>query len=357
MSADIYKLQNNMREKSEAFRNKGGLLLAIETSCDETAAAVLSAPRSVLSMSVHTQIPLHKEFGGVVPELASRSHVERLGPVVSDALQKAGCTFFDLGAVAVTYGPGLVGALLTGVSYAKGVALASDIPLIGVNHIEGHIAANYLSYGELEPSFVCLVASGGHSHIVLVEDYRKFSLIGKTRDDAAGEAFDKAARALGLSYPGGPQLEQLALNGDPNAYAFHSSLNEGDSFDFSFSGIKTAVVNLLHNAEQKGETLSYADVAASFQRAVVNALAEKSVRAALSLKQKKLALAGGVSANRALREAMRILAEKADISFHCPEFRFCTDNAAMIGCAGYYALLNGESSTLSLNAVPALTLG
>jgi N6-L-threonylcarbamoyladenine synthase len=352
MHADAFTHQNKLK----SIRSDGGLLLAIETSCDETAAAVLNTPRNVLSMSVYTQIPLHKQYGGVVPELASRSHVEKLGPVVSDALKKASCTFNDLDAVAVTYGPGLVGALLTGVSYAKGVALALDIPLIGVNHIEGHIAANYLSYSELEPPFVCLVASGGHSHIVLVEDYRKFSLIGKTRDDAAGEAFDKAARALGLSYPGGPQLEQLALNGDPSTYAFHSSLNEGEGFDFSFSGIKTAVVNLLHNAKQKGETLSYADVAASFQRSVVNALAEKSVRAAQSLKQKKLALAGGVSANRSLREAMRIRAEKAGISFYCPEFRFCTDNAAMIGCAGYYALLDGERSALSLNAVPSLTL-
>lgn len=357
MHADASKRQDGIWQKFEVIRSGSGLLLAIETSCDETAAAVLNTPRNVLSMSVYTQIPLHKQYGGVVPELASRSHVERLGPVVSDALEKANCTFDDLNAVAVTYGPGLVGALLTGVSYAKGIALALDIPLIGVNHIEGHIAANYLSYGELEPPFVCLVASGGHSHIMLVEDYRKLSLIGKTRDDAAGEAFDKAARALGLSYPGGPQLEQLALNGDPNAYAFHSSLNEGEGFDFSFSGIKTAVVNLLHNAEQKGETLSYADVAASFQRSVVNALAEKSVRAALSLHQKKLALAGGVSANRSLREAMQVRAEKAGISFYCPEFCFCTDNAAMIGCAGYYALLGGESSALSLNAVPALTLG
>lgn len=352
MHADASILKN----PAEPLLKEGGLVLAIETSCDETAAAVLNAPRSVLSMSVYTQIPLHKQYGGVVPELASRSHVEKLGPVVSDALNKAGCTFHDIAAVAVTYGPGLVGALLTGVSYAKGLALALDIPLIGVNHIEGHIAANYISYSELEPPFVCLVASGGHSHIVLVEEYRKFSLIGKTRDDAAGEAFDKAARALGLSYPGGPQLEQLALNGNPNAYAFHSSLNEGEGFDFSFSGIKTAVVNLLHTAKQKGETLSYADVAASFQRSVVNALAEKSVRAALSLSKNKLALAGGVSANKSLREALRMRANKAGISFYCPEFRFCTDNAAMIGCAGYYALLSGEHSELSLNAVPALTL-
>ncbi|MCE5234815.1 MAG: tRNA (adenosine(37)-N6)-threonylcarbamoyltransferase complex transferase subunit TsaD [Clostridiaceae bacterium] len=341
----------------EKFRREKGLLLAIETSCDETAAAVLDAPRGVRSMSVHTQIPLHAQFGGVVPELASRSHVERLGPVVEDALQKAKCTFGDLSAVAVTCGPGLVGALLTGVSYAKGIAFAKGLPLVGVNHIEGHIAANYLSCPELEPPFVCLIASGGHSHIVLVEGYRKFFLIGKTRDDAAGEAFDKAARALGLPYPGGPALERLALDGDPNAYAFRSVLNEDESFDFSFSGIKTAVVNLLHTATQKGESVSRADIAASFQRAVVNALAEKSLRAALLSGHKKLALAGGVSANKALREAMRNRAEKAGVSFYCPDFRFCTDNAAMIGCAGYYALLANESSPLSLNASPALSLG
>lgn len=344
------------KAKLEKFREGSGVLLAIESSCDETAAAVLSAPREVRSMSVHTQIPLHREFGGVVPELASRSHVERLGPVVEDALAKANCAFGDLDGVAVTFGPGLVGALLTGVSYAKGVALAKGIPLIGVNHIAGHVAANYLSYRELEPPFVCLIASGGHSHIVLVEGYETFSLLGKTRDDAAGEAFDKAARALGLSYPGGPALENLALSGDPNAYAFHSSLNEGAGLDFSFSGVKTAVVNLLHNAEQKGEEISRADVAASFQRAVVNALAEKSVRAALGLGQKKLALAGGVSANCALRAAMQSRADAAGIAFYCPEFRFCTDNAAMIGCAGYYALQSGRTSPLSLNARPALTL-
>ena len=356
MDIDLVNRQEAVSEKLQKFRREGGILLAIETSCDETAAAVLNAPRRLLGASVHTQIPLHRQFGGVVPELASRSHVERLGPVVRDALLKAGVTFDELDAVAVTYGPGLVGALLTGVSYAKGIALSKGLPLIGVNHIEGHIAANYLSYSELEPPFVCLIASGGHSHIVLVEDYGCFSLVGKTRDDAAGEAFDKVARALGLSYPGGPALENLALEGNPNAYAFHSSLNEGEGFDFSFSGIKTAVVNLLHNAQQKGEPLLFADIAASFQRAVVNALAEKSVRAALACGQKKLALAGGVSANRALRDAMAARAAKDGISFYCPEFRFCTDNAAMIGCAGYYALLRGETSPLSLNAVPALAL-
>lgn len=332
------------------------LLLAIESSCDETAAAVLKGGREVLSMSVHTQIPMHRVYGGVVPELASRSHVERVGPVVQDALDKAAVTLDDIDAIAVTCGPGLVGALLVGVSYAKGLAYAKGLPLIGVNHLAGHIAANYLTYPDLEPPFMCLVASGGHSHIMEVADYHRFNLIGCTRDDAAGEAFDKAARSLGLPYPGGPELEKLALSGDPNKFPFNSALNKDETPDFSFSGIKTAVVNLMHNAEQKGETLNHADIAASFQRAVCDALTLKSVRAAVDKGYSTLALAGGVSANKALRSSLQSACDKAGIRFCCPDFRFCTDNAAMIGCAGHFALRAGMISELSLNALPALKL-
>jgi N6-L-threonylcarbamoyladenine synthase len=332
------------------------LILAIETSCDETAAAVLKGGGEVRSMAVHTQIPLHQKYGGVVPELASRSHVERIGDVVAQAMRGADCAFAGIHAIAVTHGPGLVGALLVGVSYAKGLALALGLPLIGVNHIAGHIAANYLTYPGLEPPFVCLVASGGHSHIVLVEDRCRFSLIGKTRDDAAGEAFDKVARVLGLGYPGGPALESLARAGNPDAYAFPAALRGEATFDFSFSGPKTAVINLLHTAEQKGEKLNAADVAASFQRAVVQTLTEKSVRAAKEAGVGTLALAGGVSANLALREAMREAAQSAGLRFCCPDFKYCTDNAAMIACAGHHALMAGELSGLNLNALPGLSL-
>ena len=334
----------------------GFTLLAIESSCDETAAAVLKGARDVVSTSVHTQIPIHQKYGGVVPEIASRSHVERIGSVVSDALEKADVGFSDIDAIAVTYGPGLVGALLVGVSYAKGLALSLGVPLAGVNHIAGHIAANYITHKELEPPFVCLVASGGHSHILHVKDYMSFELLGCTRDDAAGEAFDKAARVLGLSYPGGPLLEKLAAGGDKNAYKLHTGFNTTQSLDFSFSGIKTAVINIIHNAEQKGEAINRADVAASFQSAVVETLCDKSVRACMIAGVDKLVLAGGVSANKALRLRLEECAKARGLSFYCPEFKYCTDNAAMIGCAGYYALMRGCRSDLSLNAEPALRL-
>jgi len=338
-------------------QNKDALLLAIESSCDETAASVLRGDREVLSMSVYTQIPLHRKFGGVVPELASRSHVEKIGEVVNYALESANVAIDDISAIAVTCGPGLVGALLVGVSYAKGLAFAKGLPLIGVNHLAGHIAANYLTYPDLKPPFMCLVASGGHSHIIKVEDYHKFTLLGRTRDDAAGEAFDKVARALGLPYPGGPELEKLAREGDPNKYPFHSDLNQSmEESDFSFSGIKTAVVNLLHNAEQKGETLNPADIAASFQRAVCDALTMKSVHAAKRYGMDTLALAGGVSANKALRGALEAECQRQGVRFCCPDFRFCTDNAAMIACAGHYGLMAGQLSGLELNAVPNLML-
>ena len=330
-------------------------ILSIESSCDETAAAVIENGRIVRSNVVHTQIPIHKKYGGFVPEIASRNHVESVGPVVDKALSDADLTLDEIDGIAVTAGPGLIGALLVGLSYAKGLAMARDIPFYGTNHLAGHIAANYLTYPDLEPPFTCLVASGGHSHIVFVEDYDRFILLGRTRDDAAGEAFDKVARVLGLPYPGGPELEKLALSGDPKTYRFHSAFNEGNGSDFSFSGIKTAVINLLHTAEQKGESINRADVAASFQRELTDVLTRKSVRAALQRKT-GLALAGGVSANKALRTALETECRKADIPFWCPDFRYCTDNAAMIGSAGYYCMKKGHFSDLSLNAKANLAL-
>lgn len=334
------------------------LILAIETSCDETAAALVRGGREVVSSAVHTQIPLHVVYGGVVPEIASRNHVEMIRPVVDKALTDGGCTLSDVDAVAVTYGPGLVGALLVGLNYAKGLAYAAEKPFIGVNHISAHIAANYITYPELTPPFTCLVASGGHSHIIRVLDYDRYELIGKTRDDAAGEAFDKAARVLGLPYPGGPSLEKLALAGNPDAYRFHSAFNEGDGFDFSFSGIKTAVINLLHTMDQKGEAYEKADVAASFQQTLVHILTEKSVRAALLSgdSHPKLALAGGVSANKALRHALETRCGEKGVSFYCPDFRYCTDNAAMVGAAAGYLYKARRFSPLSLNAVPYLPI-
>lgn len=344
-------------KKAENLIKKGSaVILSVETSCDETAAAVVRDGRHVLSNVVHTQIPIHKKYGGVVPELASRSHVERLRPVTEKALSDAGITLSDVDAVAVTYGPGLVGALLAGVSYAKGLALAEDLPLVGVNHIHGHIAANYISCPELRPPFICLVVSGGHSHIVSVKDYFCLELLGRTRDDAAGEAFDKAARVLGLGYPGGPKLEKLAQKGDETAYRFHSSFNAGEHLDFSFSGLKTAVINLLHNAGQKGEPVNPADVAASFQLSIIEILTAKTIKAALASGLGSVALAGGVSANRLLRETMQKAAESRGLKFYCPEFKYCTDNAAMIGSAGFYALMAGRLNGLDLNAKANLSI-
>jgi len=347
----------NAKERYENLINtKQGLLLAIETSCDETAAAVVDSGRRVVSNVVHTQIPLHQVYGGVVPEIASRSHVEKIGPVVDRALAEAGVTLSDLSGIVVTHGPGLVGALLVGLNYAKALAMAADLPFAGVNHIASHIAANYLTFPDLEPPFTCLVASGGHSHIIRVNDYDSFTLIGRTRDDAAGEAFDKIARILGLPYPGGPHLEKLAREGDPHAIRFHSAFNEGAGFDFSFSGLKTAAINELHNRQQRGESVNAADVAASFQHTLVEVLSEKAVRAAVREGDGTLALAGGVSANTMLRETLEQKCKKQGIRFCCPDFRYCTDNAAMVGSAGFYRLLKKEPDTLDLNAVPNLSL-
>ena len=341
------------KQKQQALTLRGdAVVLSIETSCDETAAAVVRNGREVLSNAVYTQIPLHRIYGGVVPELASRNHVERITEIVRTALKDADMTLDDIDAIAVTCGPGLVGALLVGVSYAKALALSHDLPLVGTNHILGHIAANYLTFPDLKPPFTCLIASGGHSHIVRVMDYDACELIGKTRDDAAGEAFDKVARVLGLPYPGGPELEKLAKAGDPKAIAFHSAFNESESFDMSFSGLKTAVINVLHTAEQRGETVSRADLAASFQYAVNTILSDKAVRAS----DGTLALAGGVSANRNLRDMLSRKCAEKGIRFCCPDFRYCTDNAAMIGSAGFYLLMKGHLSDLDLNATPYLPI-
>lgn len=304
----------------------------------------------MLSNVIHSQIDIHRAFGGVVPELASRSHVEVVGPIVKRALAEAGRTLDDIDAIAVTNGPGLIGCLLVGVSYAKGLALAKGLPLVPVQHIVGHIFANFIAHPTLEPPFVCLVASGGHSHIIAVEDYRTLRLLGRTRDDAAGEAFDKAARALGLPYPGGPSLEKLARQGDPDAFSFHSAFNAAPHFDVSFSGLKTAVINQIHNAAQKGVELPRADLAASFQHAVTQILADKTTRACVEQGYRAVALAGGVAANTRLREAFAARAHERGLEFFVPPHELCTDNAAMIGCAGYYAFMAGETAGLDLNA-------
>ncbi len=327
-------------------------ILAIETSCDETAAAVVRDGRSVLSNAVYSQIPLHERFGGVVPELASRNHVDQLGPTVQRALSEAHLALTDVDAIAATSHPGLIGALLTGLNYAKGLSLALSLPFIGVDHIAGHIAANYLDHPDLAPPFLALVASGGHSHIFHVASYTDIRLLGRTRDDAVGEAFDKVARALGLGYPGGPKLERLALSGDPHAIGFPLSLQAG--LDFSFSGLKTAVINQLHTAQQREKApLSHAqlaDIAASFQHCAVRQLCEKARAALKQTGLSTLVLAGGVSANRTLTQQLLETAQNENALFFSPSPPYTGDNAAMIACAGYYSLLTGRRDCLDLNA-------
>ena len=330
-------------------------ILAIESSCDETAVAIVRDGREILANCILSQIDRHALFGGVVPEIASRMHVEALDPLVDEALSRANMALSDLDAVAVTHGPGLVGALLTGVSYAKALAYALGVPLAAVNHIEGHVSANYLAHPELEPPFACLVASGGHSHVILVERYGAYRLLGQTIDDAAGEAFDKVARVLGIPYPGGPLLDRLAEEGDDGRYRFPHPRTDGP-YDFSFSGLKTAVVNRAHNLRQLGEEIVPADFAASFRRAVVDMLVEKSVRAAADLGVKRLAAAGGVAANRLLRRELARRGEAAGLEVFLPPVELCTDNAAMIASAAYYRLLDGEVAGLGLNALPSIRM-
>jgi N6-L-threonylcarbamoyladenine synthase len=337
--------------------NKDITILAIETSCDETSAAVVRNGRHVLSNVISTQIDIHKKFGGVVPEVASRKHLENVNIIVQEAMQQAGIKLEEIDAVAVTSGPGLVGALLIGLTTAKALAYSINKPLIGVNHIEGHIAANYIQHKELQPPFVCLVASGGHSHIVKVADYDSFDILGKTRDDAAGEAFDKIARALGLGYPGGPLIDKLSAEGNPAAIGFPRVFLEEGSYDFSFSGLKSAALNYLNSMKMKEEKINVADVAASFQAAVVEVLAEKLVRAAAEHNSKYAVLAGGVAANSKLREELQRLGNQRGIEVLYPSPILCTDNAAMIGSAAYYRFIKGTSSDMTLNARPNLTIG
>lgn len=332
------------------------LILGIESSCDETAAAVVKNGREALSNVINTQIDIHKQFGGVVPEVASRRHIETIDAVIDEALEKAGITFDDITAVAVTYGPGLVGALLVGVSAAKALAFAAKKPLVPVHHIKGHIMANFIEHKNLAPPFVCLVASGGHSHIVEVKSFTELEILGRTRDDAAGEAFDKIARVLGLGYPGGPLIDKLAKDGNKNAVNFPRVKMNGESLDFSFSGVKTAVINHIHKLEQNGESYNKADIAASFQEAVTDALCSHTIEAAKRTDNKTIALAGGVASNSALREKMAEEAGKEGIKVLYPSPVLCTDNAAMIACAGYYSYINGETADMTLNAVANLQL-
>lgn len=332
-------------------------ILAIESSCDETAAAVIKNGREVCSNIIFSQIELHKLYGGVVPEIASRKHIEKINQVIEEALSEASITLEDIDAIAVTYGPGLVGALLVGVAEAKAIAYATGKPLVGVHHIEGHIAANYIENLDLEPPFMCLVVSGGHTHLVKVLDYDQFEIVGKTRDDAAGEAFDKVARAIGLGYPGGPKIDALAKEGNKEAIPFPRAKVEGNEYDFSFSGLKSAVLNYLNQCEMKQMEVDSADVAASFQFAVIDVLTTHAIQATKEMGMDKLAVAGGVASNSSLRESLQKACEKEGIHFYHPLPLYCTDNAAMIGVAGYYSYKKGIRHGLDLNAVPNLKIG
>ena len=348
--------ETNARAQAEALRQSGhATILAIESSCDETAAAIVKDGREVIASVISSQIPLHAMYGGVVPEIASRKHVESVDPVVDECLAKAGMTLDDVDAIAVTYGPGLVGALLIGVSAAKALAYAANKPLIPVNHIEGHVSANYLAHKDLEPPFVCLVASGGHSHIVRVEDYGVYTLLGQTMDDAAGEAFDKAARVLGLPYPGGPLLDKLSREGNPHALQLPHVKTPG-RYDYSFPGLKTALINAVHKLRQNGQDVPAADIAASFQHAAVELLSDRAVLAAKETGSPVLALAGGVASNSGLRNTMNDKCQKNGIRLMMPPPILCTDNAAMIGSAAFYRLMRGEIAGLDLNATPSLRL-
>lgn len=339
------------------MEGKNITVLAIESSCDETAAAVVKNGREVLSNIISSQIDIHKTYGGVVPEIASRKHIEKINQVIDEALGESGRTLEDMDAICVTYGPGLVGALLVGVGVAKAISYAAGKPLVGVHHIEGHISANYIANPELEPPFLCLVASGGHSHLVIVREYGEYEILGRTRDDAAGEAFDKVARAIGLGYPGGPKIDALAKEGNAEAIDFPRASIEGAPYDFSFSGLKSAVLNYINGCKMKGESFSEADIAASFQKAVVDVLVGHTMLAAKDYGIDKIAIAGGVACNSSLREGMKKACDDNGYRFYLPTPILCTDNAAMIGAAGYYDYLKGVRHGLDLNAVPGLQLG
>ena len=336
---------------------KDTLILAIESSCDETAASVVKNGRCVLSNIISSQIAIHTLYGGVVPEIASRKHIEKINQVVEAALKEADVTLDDIDAIGVTYGPGLVGALLVGVAEAKAIAYAKKKPLVGVHHIEGHVSANYIEHPDLEPPFLCEIISGGHTHLVIVKDYGSFEILGRTRDDAAGEAFDKVARAIGLGYPGGPKIDKLAKEGNPHDIDFPRAHMEDAPYDFSFSGVKSAVLNHLNKCRMTGEPVVEADIAASFQQAVVDVLVDNAIRAAKDYHMDRLAIAGGVASNGALRAAMEAACEKEGIRFYRPSPIFCTDNAAMIGVAAYYEYQKGTRHGWDLNAVPNLKLG
>lgn len=330
-------------------------ILGIESSCDETAAAVVENGRKVLSNIIATSLEEHKLYGGVVPEIASRRHAESISGVVKEALEQADCTMADIDAIAVTYAPGLIGALLVGVNFAKGLALATDTPLVSVHHIRGHIASNYIS-SDIEPPFLCLIVSGGHSHIVAVNSYTDFEIIGKTRDDAAGEALDKAGRTMGLEYPGGVSIDKLSPQGNENAYKFPKPKVSDSPYDFSFSGLKTAVINTVHHAQQKGEDIDIADLAASFQKSVVDCLITNLEKVAVEKSFNKIVIAGGVSANSKLRAEAQALCKKHKWSLYLPELRYCGDNAAMIASQGYYEFVQGERADESLNAYATMPI-
>lgn len=332
-------------------------ILAIESSCDETAAAVVVNGRDLRSNVISSQIALHTLYGGVVPEIASRKHIEKINQVIEQALSDAYMTLDDIDAIGVTYGPGLVGALLVGVAEAKAISFARNIPLVGVHHIEGHISANYIENKELEPPFLCLVVSGGHTHLVRVADYGKYEILGRTRDDAAGEAFDKVARAIGLGYPGGPKIEKVSHEGNPQAIDFPRAKIADGVYDFSFSGLKSAVLNYLNGCRMKDIPINQADVAASFQKSVTDVLVEHAMRAIDEYHIDKFAIAGGVASNGVIREAMRSACEKKGVAFYHPSPILCTDNAAMIGAAAYYDYIAGKRAGYDLNAIPNLKLG
>ena len=339
------------------INNKDVYILAIESSCDETAASVVKNGREVLSNVISSQIDLHTLYGGVVPEIASRKHIEKINQVIEEALKEANCSLENIDAIGVTYGPGLVGALLVGVAEAKAMAFAANKPLVGVHHIEGHISANYIENRELEPPYICLVVSGGHTHLVVVNDYGDYQVIGRTRDDAAGEAFDKVARAIELGYPGGPKIDKLAKEGNSEAIKFPRARVEGAPFDFSFSGLKSAVLNHINMCQMKGLEINKADIAASFQASVVDALLDRAMLACKEYNMNKLAIAGGVASNSAIRTAFEAKCKQENIEFYHPSPIFCTDNAAMIGVAAYYEYVKGTRHGWALNAVPNLKLG